>query len=176
MSEIMIDIETTGTKPGCAILSIGAVEFDGEVMGKTFSVNVDLESCTAAGLVIDPRTFMWWLEQSDEARKSLLTSKGVPLDEALAQLNAAFSWKGKKIWCNGASFDFPILEAGYKAFGAEAPWDFWNLMDFRTIKNMVPRKVYSECEVKAKVAHDALEDAVSQAKTLSAILARIEVV
>lgn len=174
MNEIMIDIETTGTKPGCAILSIGAVEFGNGVIGKTFSVNVDLESCTGAGLVIDPRTFMWWLEQSDEARSLLLTRVGVPLDEALAQLNAAFSWKGKKVWCNGASFDFPILEAGYKAFGAEAPWDFWSLMDFRTIKNMVSRKIYSDCKVKAKVAHDALEDAVAQAKTLMAIIARIE--
>ncbi len=164
---IMIDLETLGTRPGCSILSIGACEFGAEDIGKQFYQVVNLESCTDWGLKIEPRTAMWWLEQDEEARSALLKgqSQSRPLDIALSELIAAFKWKNKKVWCNGASFDFPILEAAFDAVGLRAPWDYWNQMDYRTLKSIVPREVYEECKVDAPVKHQALMDAVAQAYT-----------
>ena len=98
MQNIEIDIETLGTSHNSVILSIGAVEFDGEKLGKEFEIFIDPESCTDHGLVIDASTVMRWMRQSDEARGELPKRTGVPLDEAILQLHQAFDWKGKQVF------------------------------------------------------------------------------
>ena len=164
---IMIDLETLGTRPGCSILSIGACEFGAEDIGKQFYKVVNLESCSDWGLKIEPRTTLWWLEQGEDARIALLKAQGQsqPLDIALNELIAAFKWKNKKVWCNGASFDFPILTAAFDAVGLREPWQYWDQMDYRTLKGLVPREVYEKCKVDAGVKHHALMDAIAQAYT-----------
>jgi hypothetical protein len=171
MQNIMIDIESLGTSSNALILSIGAVEFDETGLGQEFHVHIDPDTCVAAGLVIDPRTVMWWMEQSDAARKALLTGKKIPLLKALVQLKEAFDWKGKKVWCNGASFDFPILDNAYRAMGGEAPWEYWNALDYRTVKKIVPQDVLKASVEQAGTAHDALADAKAQALTLIQLMA-----
>lgn len=163
---IMIDIETLGTKPGCVVLSIGACEFSDKGVSKEFYASINPESCTQWGLTIEPRTVLWWFDQSQDARDFITKGKRVDLDIALAELKAAFKWKGKNVWCNGASFDFPILTAAHDAVGHNVPWEFWSQNDYRTIKNIVGRDVFEACKVEATVAHNALADAVSQANTL----------
>lgn len=170
MNNISIDIETLGTSSNSVILSIGAVEFDGDKLGKEFEVFIDPESCTDHGLVIDARTVMWWLGQSDAARSELLKRKGVPLDEAMVKLHNAFDWKGKQVWCNGADFDFPIIASACKAVGVTEPWQYWSKMDYRTLKNLLPKKTYGELKVDATVKHSALSDAKAQAQTTINIL------
>jgi len=170
MQNIMIDIETLGTSSNSVILSIGAVEFDNENLGAEFEVYIDPESCTDHGLIIDARTVMWWLGQSDAARSELLKRKGVPLDEAILQLHQAFDWKGKQVWCNGADFDFPIIASACKAVGILEPWQYWSKMDYRTLKNLLPKKTYGELKVDATVKHSALADAKAQALTTINIL------
>lgn len=172
MRNIMLDTESLGIRAGCVVLSIGAVEFfpDEFAFGEEFSVVIDPESCVEAGLKIEPRTVMWWMDQSDEARRALTSQTTVPLDEALVALAKAFDWKDTKVWCNGASFDFPILEAAYDAFDADAPWAYYNTMDYRTLKGLFSRKVYNENLVKPELAHDALSDAKAQATTAMNLL------
>lgn len=169
LNNIMLDIETLGTNPGCVVLSIGAVEFDESNIGKTFHVHIDVESCVAQGLTIEPRTVMWWMEQSDDARKAILT-QGVKLEEALELFSKAFNWKDKRVWCNGASFDFPILKALFEATGRKLPWAYYHEMDFRTIKNFFSKKQFEEMRVRPRTAHDGLEDAAAQACTLQNLL------
>ena len=170
MQNIMIDIETLGTSSNSVILSIGAVEFDNENLGAEFEIFIDPESCTDHGLVIDASTVMWWMVQSDEARGELLKRKGVTLDEAILQLHQAFDWKGKQVWCNGADFDFPIIAFACKAVGILEPWQYWSKMDYRTLKNLLPKKTYGELKVDATVKHSALADAKAQALTTINIL------
>ncbi len=167
---IMIDLETLGTRPGCTILSIGACSFGSSGIGEHFYELICPESCDQWGLKIEPRTALWWLEQNEEARNSLLQSKKLTLDDTLLKLKAHFKWKGKRVWCNGASFDFPILEAGYNAIGHDTPWEFFNQMDYRTLKNIVPRDVYDKIKVESQIKHNALTDAVAQAETANALL------
>lgn len=162
---IEIDIETLGTRAGCSVLSIGACEFSDKGVGKQFYEVISLESCEQWGLKIDPRTVLWWFGQNDEARKNVSEGKKVELDIALTSLTAAFDWKGKQVWCNGASFDFPILTAAYDAIGHNVPWEYWAQMDYRTLKALVPRDVYEKVKVEAAVKHNALCDAVAQAET-----------
>ena len=172
MQSLMLDIETLGTKAGCIVLSIGAVEFDNDGLGKEFEVVIDVESAVKAGLVIEPRTVMWWMEQSDEARKKI-TAPGVDLLTALGQFKDAFDWKGKQVWCNGANFDFPILEAAFGCFDAPTPWLFYNTNDYRTMKNLVGKKLVGDIQKahgEVFTKHGALDDAKSQALTLIGIL------
>jgi DNA polymerase III epsilon subunit-like protein len=166
----MIDIETLGTKPGCVVLSIGAVEFDDNTTGKEFEVNINPESCVAHGLTIEARTVMWWLEQDEAARNILTQQVGKSLDVALVSLCNAFDWKGKKVWCNGVSFDVPILEAALTSIGLPSPWKFWDVMDFRTLKNLLPKSTLNELQAPNDLKHGALSDAKAQAMTTINIL------
>lgn len=175
MSEIMIDTETLGKRAGCVILSIGAVEFDKTKIIKEFEVHIDTDDSVKRGLSIDVSTVMWWLEQDKTAQQALLARSNMKVETALRAFNDAFNFKGKKVWCNGASFDFPIMNAAYQAVGLEAPWDFWNEMDMRTIKNAVGRTKWKDVSIPPTIAHSALADAISQAKTLQKIFATPEI-
>lgn len=169
--DIMLDIETLGTTPGSIVLSIGACAFTDTDITSMFHVHIDSIDSQQQGLHIDASTVMWWLDQSKEAQTSLTASKTVPLREALERFSDAFNWTGKRVWCNGAAFDFPILGAAFKAVGMKPPWAFYNEMDFRTIKGLVGKKAMKGFTIPPTIAHDGLADAIGQAKTLQMIFA-----
>ena len=171
---IMLDLETLGTKPGCVVLQIGAVEFTEKGIIEDHYVSIDPENCTQWGLTIEPRTAMWWFDQSQDARDFITKGKHTALDIALAEFVSAFKWKGKQVWANGAGFDFPILKAAFNAVGLDAPWQFWNECDYRTIKNLVGRDVFDKLKVEPSVTHNALADATAQAETLISMLDHLE--
>lgn len=163
MNNIMLDLETLGVSSNAVILSIGAVAFDEKSLGKEFEIHISPNDCVRYGMVVEPDTALWWMDQSDEARRAMTTAKRVPLIGALSNFVDAFEWEGVRVWCNGASFDFPIIENAFRILGVQTPWRFWNTMDYRTLKNLVPRKVYEQGRVDPKIAHSALEDAKAQA-------------
>ena len=170
MRHLMLDIETFGTTPGCVVLSIGAVEFDLNGIKGEFHAHIDVDSSTTLGLKVDAHTVMWWLDQSKEAQNALLQADTFPIQDVLDAFSDTFEWKDLKIWANGASFDFPILEAVYKAAHRNVPWKYYNQMDFRTMKNLVPNNSYELLRVRPGTAHNALDDARAQAATLINII------
>ena len=166
----MIDIETLGTDPGCAIVSIGVVEFsisDGPVDGLFLSV--DVESCQARGLEIDANTLAWWLGQSAAAREQL--TGGDDLEVALAELTA-FVGGADEIWANSPAFDCAILRAAFEAVGIECPWRYYQERDYRTCRETLPTWPDREQE---SVAHNAVDDARFQAECLAAALEEVVV-
>lgn len=167
---LMLDIETFGTQPGCVVLSIGAVEFDETGVTHEFHAHIDPGSAVAAGLTIDPNTVMWWLEQDKAAQTALLQAERHPLHDVIQAFIHTFEWDGLKIWANGASFDFPILKHAIEAAGFKQPWAYYNEMDYRTVKNLVPKNVFKLLKVEPTIAHDALDDARAQAQTLLGLL------
>ena len=171
----MIDLETLGTSPGCVVLSIGAVEFDDTDILKTFHVHIDPESSVDHGLEMDVRTVFWWFDQSDEARAALSNDKALNLERAVFELRNAFQWEGKQVWCNGAAFDFPILKAIVQKVGKQLPWAYYEEMDMRTVKNMVGKTGWKQHQVPATLKHDALADAIGQAKTMQKYMASCKV-
>ena len=173
MSNIMLDIETLGTRSTSVILSIGAVEFDKASILGTFHKRINIDSCLRQGLTVDGRTIQWWMDQTGEARV-LFQMPGEPLHDALVDFRNAFAWDNKAVWCNGASFDFPIIENALHQCGLQLPWAYYNTRDYRTLKNLVSRATYYSLRVRPAIAHDALDDAVAQAKTLQALLNYVE--
>lgn len=171
MNDVMVDLETMGTGPNAAIIAIGAVEFDlaqGEV-GDRFYAVVSLDSSVTNGGIIDPSTVMWWLGQSEEARKAVCAG-GEHINVALLRLTA---WLGQcaarddlRLWGNGAGFDNVVLEAAYRRSALNCPWHFWNNRCYRTMKGLRP----DVQAVRAGTHHNALDDAMTQARHLIALM------
>lgn len=170
MSHVMLDLETLGTEQGSVILSIGAVVFDPRGTGHTaeFYQNVDVFSSLMAGLKISDSTVNWWKEQNKEAQKHLIGDT-VSLFDAL---NAFRQWfmdnDGEQVWCQGATFDAPLLQAAYKTFGDFQPWKFWNVRDTRTVYDVCGFD-YSTL-IREGTYHNALDDAAYQVRCVQEAL------
>lgn len=166
MKDVMIDLETLGTTPGCVILSIGAVAFDpaSGQLGEEFYCVVNTQSCIAKGLHTNQDTIDWWEKQSEQAREVLAHADegGFMLEEAMAKLTTyleGFGIKQVRIWGNGADFDNAILSCCYAAVDQPVPWVPWNNRCYRTLKNLIkgPRLK------REGTYHNALDDAKTQA-------------
>ena len=156
---VMVDIETLGTDPGAAIVSIGAVSFDADGLDSQFFKSVDVESAQAAGLAIDAETLGWWLEQSDEAREQLFG--GNQLRACLRQLSEFIG--DRVVWACSPAFDVVLLEAAYDAVGLATPWRFYRCRDYRSMREQL--ETWPDRE-QSGTAHNALDDAVFQAACL----------
>lgn len=165
---IMIDLETLGTKPGCAILSIGAVEFDLNGIYSSIYREIDIDSSIAKGFAVERDTLRWWMNQADGVRKPLFCQT----EDITEALNTFKWWCGSNdtsesitFWGNGASFDLGILRAAYAKIGVDFFSSFQDRC-YRTVKNMYPEvKIQSNPNL-----HNALEDAKCQALHLIEIL------
>jgi len=164
---VMIDIETVGLERGSAIVEIGAVQFEPVAMiGETFHASVSLTSCQEAGLQIDADTVEWWLGDQPEIATEILVG-GDGLAGALSEF---VDWYHKvdphEVWANSPSFDCEMLEHAGEQVGVPMPWDFYQERDVRTLDSL-PHDVEREQE---GTEHNALDDALYQARVASAIL------
>ncbi len=167
MNNLMIDLETMGTRPTSAIVSIGAVFFDERGLGEKFYCAVNLESAMSYGLTVDGSTIMWWLKQSDEACKALDTKR--TLDDALEDFTdyfLSFGGKDTNVWGNGSDFDNVLLSNAYRAVGSQQPWSYWNNRCYRTMKSLAPSIKHE----RKGTHHNALDDAIYQAEHLRKLL------
>lgn len=167
MADVMVDLETLGRRAGCAVLSIGAVEFcPDRGLGKELYVVVNRPSQRELGLHEDPDTLKWWMSQSEAARQVLDDAEkatAVSVAKALAQLTTFLTPMGLRrvrVWGNGGDFDNAILAGLYGAIGQGPPWDYWNNRCYRTLKNLVPGPKLK----REGTYHNALDDAKSQAE------------
>lgn len=169
---IMLDLETMGNEPGCAIVAIGAVKFDTEhgVYDRAFYRSVSLKSCTDKGLTIDPDTLVWWLKQSDEARMALL-SQTCEIKKALIEFTVWAETDDNDapprsldpwttLWCCGTDFDIPILKKAFAVCNKHWPFQFSGYRDYRTYRSLWP--VLAPMPER-KGLHNALDDAKYQA-------------
>lgn len=180
---VMVDLETMGKKHNAPIVAIGAVVFDPATgsIGESFYKVVCLESSVNWGAVIDPSTVIWWLKQSSEARSAIVNDDAIPLLDVLLQFrefvsdNVAGGSKKAQVWGNGASFDNSILRSSYDFIAEDYPWEYWNDRDVRT---MVELGQAIGFDPKTTIPfegdrHNALADAIHQARYVSAIWQRI---
>lgn len=166
--DVMIDLETLGTRAGCGILSIGACTF---MIDSSIYLKIDPQSCRERGLKEDPETLAWWHKQNPIARAEAFSGK----DTLEVALGGLADWlaclpankKDIYVWGNGADFDLPILSAAYEKVGMNVPWAPFNGRCFRTLKNLY-------FDVKAPIfegmKHSALEDAKHQSRWARLIL------
>ena len=168
MADIMLDIETLGTRPGCVVLTLGAVKFNPysmEAPGPGLYVRPDVDEQLASGREAQDDTMIWWMSQAEDVREEALGEDGrISVEEMYKQLNR-FLVGSNNIWCQGPVFDIAILEHLYRQYGWPTPWQFWQIRDSRTLFG-----VHGDPRVKGKVGlHNALEDCVSQATAVQQV-------
>ncbi|EKS2824161.1 3'-5' exonuclease [Vibrio cholerae] len=181
MKDLMIDLETMGNSSNAAIVAIGACFFEpstGEI-GATFSRIISLESSQKCGC-IDASTVLWWMKQSSEARAVLNSPEAQNINLSLHEFREFVNSGSRQplVWGNGSSFDCVILKNTIiQCLGEQyVPWQFWNERDVRTMvdlgKNLLGFDPKRDMPFEG-IRHDALSDAVHQAKYVSAIYQRL---
>lgn len=168
MAHIMLDLETLGVTPGCAILSIGAVVFSIEGLGAEFSRVVSRKSCLKAGLWVEEGTLDWWQRQSTKAQEVLHMSDSIAapdLRDVLAEFTefaaTAGGKGGPRVWGNGADFDNAILAVACHRANMPVPWAYIRSRCYRTLKACAPS---IKAPFREGVHHNSLDDAKHQAR------------
>ncbi len=62
-TDLMLDIETAGREPGCAIIQIAAVPFNintGDISKNVFEMSINLDHQIKNGYKFDKGTLAWW--------------------------------------------------------------------------------------------------------------------
>lgn len=170
MTDYSFDLETLGTGRDSYILSIGCAEFN-RYSGDIISTYYQRVKCHEE-FRIDYDTVEWWLKQSDEARAKITENKGIEtrkdIGTALIELYNMIPTTSC-VWGNGAAFDISLLEDAYKLCAMQPSWEFWNIRDMRTIVDVAECKGFDKRSIeRVGTHHNALDDAIHQAKVISA--------
>lgn len=177
LRHLMLDLETWGTCPGCAVRSIGAITFDPETaeLGDEFYVAIDDKSSKKLKLKWEDGTVKFWAKpemahanaQIENDPKKVAIVDGVTLlTQFVRKVRTQF------VWSQGSNFDGPIIEHVYRVLGLEPPWKFWDTRDTRTAYDMA--KFNFKGQPRAGTYHNALEDARHQAVCVSRAYAKAQ--
>lgn len=181
--DIMLDLETLGTKPGCAVLAIGAKVFDPygddskaapSPPNASFYRNIDLFSSLMLGLTVDPATLDWWRTKDAAAQGALFAGKVLP-KEAIRQFNEWIVLNGKvyspqekslAVWAKSPGFDCHVIEHVADVVGITMEWHDDNRKQgfryFRDVRTAIKMSGIDESSITAKetgrTQHFALDD------------------
>lgn len=169
--DCMFDIETLDTTPTAVILSLGAVKFNPKLqtvpdeMPKLL-LKFDIDAQTAMGRTISEDTIAWWSSQPASIQEEAFGEEGrTPLAEAIDQFHK-FVWNSDRVWSQGC-FDVVIMENLYRMVGRTPPWAYFHIRDSRTLFDFIDGKMDRSKH------HDALQDALEQARAVQRALAKI---
>lgn len=137
----MLDIETLATTPDAVVMSVGVVKFDprtGTPYNKTLW-RPDIDEQTERDRHVSESTLEWWSKQADHIQEDAFSDEGrIPVTEFMKELNR-YCVGADKIWCQGPQFDMLILENLYIQWGHHFGWQFWQIMDCRTLFQLMPQ-------------------------------------
>ena len=178
--DVMVDIETLGTKPGCVVMQIGAVGFDEEGQKHVFSSYLSYGSQVGLGMMVDRDTEAWW--QSTKELRMLREFHGRQIRSSIAPttqhlLQSLKTWLSNnflptvRIWANSPRFDLGILAHQYDACGIPLPWNFRQERDLRTFLDDHGYARCSDVLPHIGTQHDALSDACYQADVVRKVWA-----
>lgn len=163
---ISLDLETLGTDPGDAILSIGMVAFNIKTgyKGHSFYCSFDEQEWLDAGYTARESTRKWWANPSlDKARQMLHTNR-MTMKEGL---QSALNWVGRRnsqngLWSRGYMDETMLKLAVRKELGIEDPWHYQAASDARTLLTTLGR-IAPLADIGAPrfhgIPHYALDDA-----------------
>jgi DNA polymerase III epsilon subunit-like protein len=120
---ILLDIEALGTRPGSAIIELGAVEFfpDAGTLGRSFEAMIEPQ----APFTADLETLAWHRKKGTWPRPFAEGSHAI--GSALVKFEDWLADGGEveAFWAWGATYDFPLLTAAYDFTGTPQPWQYW---------------------------------------------------
>lgn len=172
---VMVDFETLSSfAPTAPALSAGIVVFDTMahpdncIVECAYIKGIDITyQLQHMGKMIDWGTLCWWSIQSEEARAEVFVEESSStIIEVAETLNSLYDKYGKAmpIWGNGANFDITILDSIYKHMMLRTPYSYRNIRCYREYMQNKARPY------KPEVSHNAMHDAIAQAKNVVAAM------
>ena len=191
--ELMVDLETLGTKESSPIVAIGACLFNPYVqntfealMPYSFVASIDIEDAVKNSTGIEAGTVKWWFGQSDAAIKRLVSGETTNLQNALRSLWRFATERGSgdahlralpvpdRICAKSPDFDCKLLQYACDQTGLIYPFRYFNQRCVRTAVDLAfPDGEDSRPVFKTGVHHDARDDAINQALMIQACYARL---
>jgi hypothetical protein len=188
MIDIVIDIETLGTRPGCEVIEIGACAVDNRTgaIVANFSRRVasnytfaQLHRRDVMGRVSDDMkdTVEWWLADKDredvlskimsggtqrpkQAPEMILCEFAVWCDALVCNATEA------RFWGNGPTFDLAILSRAFDTYRITCPWHHTWERCVRTALEQAGYEKGSTSWTERGPRHRALNDARHEARKL----------
>lgn len=169
MTDIMVDIETTGTDPHhTGMIQLAAIQFNYETqeIGPVFNRCLDLPM----NRYWSESTRQWWYE-TNPALLAKITQKG---EDPIKVMNDYFDYarnpdRPLRFWSRG-SFDFNFIESYLNQYQLPMPHRFYEQRDLRSYMSGLYRQQGQEPDLSwitaPGEAHDALHDCVVQLKRL----------
>lgn len=138
---VMIDIETLATTPDAVVMSVGAVKFDPKASRPPTNKTLwrpDIDEQTARDRHVSESTLEWWSRQPTHIQDDAFSEHDrITVKDFMKELNR-YCVGADKIWCQGPQFDLLILENFYTQWGHHFGWQFWQVMDCRTLFQLMP--------------------------------------
>ncbi len=184
--DIIIDLETLGTRPGCPIIEIGACAIDngtGEICANfsrrvsgTYSYSDVRRVAEGKDRLsgVESGTASWWTMDSgrDETLRKILSRRYSPSADidaliALAEWCAAVrDFDAARVWGNGPTFDLAILAHAYEREHIPLPWYWYEERCVRTALELAGCERGSVSWIERGPRHRALNDARHEARKL----------
>jgi hypothetical protein len=169
---LMLDLETLATTPDAAVLTIGACKFDPNQndVQSTFYERIQLDSQESYDRVINEDTLAWWSKQDKQIQEDAFGegTDRIDLKDAMKKLYT-FGLGTTNVWSHGAIFDVVIVENICQSFQQAVTWKFWEVRDTRTLFDL------ANISVRIEGKHNALTDAVAQAKAVQQAYAKLKI-
>ena len=174
---VMLDLETVSTEPNASIIQIGACLVKDTTNNYKQKISLSsIESHNAKAqsenqFDISYESLHWWSKQDTVLRAEVFSgTKNISdvlqeFGEWLTQL-AHSSNKKVMLWSNGADFDCVIIQKAFHNTMNNYPISYKNHRCYRTMIASMPAvlKAYAPANIRP---HDALADAIYQARVLS---------
>ena len=169
---LMIDLETLATSPDAAILTIGACKFNphGTDIHSTYYERIILETQEGYERVINEDTLSWWSQQDKQIQEDAFGEgeDRIDLKDAMKKLYT-FGLGTSNVWSHGSIFDVVIVEDVCRSLQQAVTWKFWEVRDTRTLFDL------ADISVRIEGKHNALTDAVAQAKAVQQAYKKLKV-
>lgn len=166
MKDVMIDIETLGSRNTSLVVQIGACYFDRETGEIGNSINLNIGYGKGEGLrgydafTTDFDTIIWWMSQPEATRELVFGGERIRIGEAVNIL-WNFLQETQCVWSH-ATFDIPILENLFKEFNLKFPVPYRGMRDIRTLMDLAD--LPKSDAPRDGTHHNALDDCKYQVK------------
>jgi hypothetical protein len=161
-----IDLETIDVRPQATVLSLGAVKFNpltSEEPHSELYLKISIDDQDRYNRTVSESTLEWWGKQDPKIMEEAFDqTDAVTVEDALAEISK-FSVGVDTFWGQGYGFDYTMLEDMYRSIGRPIPWNFWQILDSRTLFRVCKQDPRKQIQ---NDLHNALADAYYQSKAI----------
>lgn len=172
--DVMVDIETLGTKSDSTIIQISAIAFDIRTGTHLYTFNEIADITMNRYMKVDGSTIKWWLNTDKELLTTLINSGTHSSQEILHKFyvwlnNLSMDMKNVYLWGNGILFDNKMIQHQFESIGLDYPIFYRNDRDVRTIlelasmaSGLTEQYIKDMSKNENLVHHNALDDTIYQ--------------